>query len=120
MTVKPHVLFNVCPFSVSRHITVYDVIYDVPDTPEAPRVTFPAHFKIRFKFQRGVQILDLRKNSGIRLETVGCIQSECPPTRQQVIGPANRRIWSCLKTGMKTHFSLEFSNNIGGSRRGEG
>nr|XP_022328360.1 A disintegrin and metalloproteinase with thrombospondin motifs 10-like [Crassostrea virginica] len=70
---------------VSRHITVYDVIYDVPDTPEAPRVTFPAHFKIRFKFQRGVQILDLRKNSGIRLETVGCIQSECPPTRQQLV-----------------------------------
>lgn len=78
--------FILVPFSVSRHVKIFDVSYDVPDTPGVPRVLSPSFFRVSFHLHHSGHTLELTRNTGIRPQTVGCVHptGRCPSTDVQV------------------------------------
>lgn len=78
--------FILVPFSVSRHVKIFDVSYDVPDTPGVPRVLSPSFFRVSFHLHHSGHTLELTRNTGIRPQTVGCVHptGKCQSTDVQV------------------------------------
>lgn len=79
-------IFILVPFSVSRHVKIFDVSYDVPDTPGVPRVLSPSFFRVSFHLHHSGHTLELTRNTGIRPQTVGCVHptGRCQSTDVQV------------------------------------